>query len=123
MEIKKLREDKFEVVLHMDDLDKFNITLSQFLSSKIEELDFFSIILNNIDKISDISIKSKKVIFETFFVDDSYFLIELYIVGFLSSDGVFMPKIGKSFSVSDRVPLVFRISLFRYNVRLLQLSF
>ena len=123
MEIKKLREDKFEVVLHMDDLDKFNITLSQFLSSKIEELDFFSIILNNIDKISDISIKSKKVIFETFFVDDSYFLIELYIVGCLSSDGVFMPKIGKSFSVSDRVPLVFRISLFRYNVRLLQLSF
>ena len=123
MEIKKLREDKFEVVLHMDDLDKFNITLSQFLSSKIEELDFFSIILNNIDKISDISIKSKKVIFETFFVDDSYFLLELYIVGFLCSDGVFMPKIGKSFSVSDRVPLVFRISLFRYNVRLLQLSF
>ena len=45
MEIKKLREDKFEVVLHMEDLDKFNIGLSQFMSSNIEEFDFFSIIL------------------------------------------------------------------------------
>lgn len=112
MEIKKLREDKFEVVLHLEDLDKFNISLSQFMSSNIEEFDFFSIILNNIDKISDSSIKSKKVIFETFFVDDSYFLIEFYFVGFLSCDGVFMPKIGKSFSVSNRVPIVFRVFLF-----------
>lgn len=112
MEIKKLREDKFEVVLHMEDLEKFNVSLSQFMSDRIQNFKFFSIILNHIDKISSFSIKSKKVIFETFFVDNSYFLIELYIVGFLSSDGVFLPKIGQNFSVSERVSIVFRIFFF-----------
>ncbi len=112
MEIKKLREDKFEVVLHMEDLDKFNISLSQFMAAKIEDFDFFSVILNYIDKISRFSIRNKKVIFETFFVDDSYFLIELYVVGILSANGVFLPKIGKNFSVSDKVPMIFCFSCF-----------
>lgn len=107
MEIKKLREDKFEVVLHMEDLEKFNIDFLQFMSVQIEKLSFFPIILNYIDKISTFPLKNKKVIFETFFIDNSYFLIEFYIVGLLSSDGDFLPKVGKRFSVSHTVPMIF----------------
>lgn len=112
MEIKKLREDKFEVVLHMEDLEKFNIKFVQFMSMKIEELEFFPIILNYIDKISSFSLKNKKIIFETFFIDNSYFLIEFYVIGILSSDGNFIPKIGKNFSVSPKVPLIFSFPSF-----------
>lgn len=112
MEIKKLREDKFEVSLHIDDLEKFNINFSEFMSKKIEDLDLFPLLLNYIDKLSNISLKNKKIIFETFFINNSYFLIEFYIIGILSSDGNFVPKIGDSLSVSDKVPLIFRFSSF-----------
>ena len=112
MEIKQLREDKFEVVLHKEDLEKFNIEFLQFMSMKVEELEFFPIILNYIDKISSFSLKNKKIIFETFFIDNSYFLIEFYVIGILSSDGNFLPKIGKDFSVSSKVPLIFSFSSF-----------
>ncbi len=112
MEIKQLREDKFEVVLHKEDLEKFNIEFLQFMSMKVEELEFFPIILNYIDKISSFSLKNKKIIFETFFIDNSYFLIEFYVIGILSSDGNFLPKIGKDFSVSSKVPLIFSFSYF-----------
>jgi len=112
MEIKQLREDKFEVILHKEDLEKFNIEFLQFMSMKVEELEFFPIILNYIDKISSFSLKNKKIIFETFFIDNSYFLIEFYVIGILSSDGNFLPKIGKDFSVSSKVPLIFSFSSF-----------
>ena len=112
MEIKQLREDKFEVILHKEDLEKFNIEFLQFMSMKVEELEFFPIILNYIDKISSFSLKNKKIIFETFFIDNSYFLIEFYVIGILSSDGNFLPKIGKDFSVSSKVPLIFSFSYF-----------
>ena len=112
MEIKQLREDKFEVILHKEDLEKFNIEFLQFMSMKVEQLEFFPIILNYIDKISSFSLKNKKIIFETFFIDNSYFLIEFYVIGILSSDGNFLPKIGKDFSVSSKVPLIFSFSSF-----------
>lgn len=112
MEIKKLREDKFEVVLHMEDLEKFNIEFLKFMSTKIEELEFFPIILNYIDKISSFPLKNKKIIFETFFIDNSYFLIEFYVIGILSSDGDFLPKVGKNFSVSSNVPMIFSFPSF-----------
>ena len=114
MEIKQLREDKYEVVLHIDDLKKFNIDFTQFMSSKIEQLDLFSVILNYIDKFSSFSLKSKKIIFETFFIDNSYFLIEFYIIGVLSKDGSFMPKVGENISVSNMCPLIFRFSCFDF---------
>ncbi len=114
MEIKKLREDKFEVVLHMEDLDKFNIDFSKFMSMQIEKAPFFSLILNYIDKISSFPLKNKKIIFETFFIDNSYFLIEFYIVGLLSSDGDFISKSGKNFSVSSIAPMIFCFSSFDY---------
>ncbi len=114
MEIKKLREDKFEVVLHMEDLDKFNIDSSKFMSMQIEKAPFFSLILNYIDKISSFPLKNKKIIFETFFIDNSYFLIEFYIVGLLSSDGDFISKSGKNFSVSSIAPMIFCFSSFDY---------
>ena len=114
MEIKKLCEDKFEVVLHMEDLDKFNIDFSKFMSMQIEKAPFFSLILNYIDKISSFSLKNKKIIFETFFIDNSYFLIEFYIVGLLSSDGDFISKSGNNFSVSSIAPMIFCFSSFDY---------
>lgn len=112
MEIKKLREDKFEVVLHIEDLKKFNIDFSEFMASKIENFDFFSIILNNIDKFSSFSLKDKKVIFETFFVDNSYFLIEFYIIGILSKDGKFLSKVGKNIFISNSNSIIFKFSSF-----------
>lgn len=112
MDIKKLREDKFEVVLPIDDLKKFNIDFFEFMASKIENLDFFSIILNYIDKFSTLSLKNKKIVFETFFVDNSYFLIEFYIIGILSKDGKFLSKVGKKFSISNMNSIIFGFSSF-----------
>lgn len=112
MEIKKLREDKYEVFLHINDLEKFNIDFNEFMASKIEKLDLFSIILNHIDKFCSFSLKGKKIIFETFFIDNSYFLIEFYIIGVLSKDGSFMYKVGKDICVSNMSSLIFRFSSF-----------
>ncbi len=114
MEIKQLREDKYEVVLHIDDLEKFNIDFIEFMSSKIEDLELFSIMLNYLDKFCNFTLKNKKIIFETFFIDNSYFLIEFYIIGILSQDGSFISKAGNSISVADTPSLVFRFSCFDF---------
>ncbi len=112
MEIKKLFEDRYEVVLRLDDLEKFNIDFLEFMSSKIENLDIFSIMLNNIDKYCSFSLKGKKIIFETFFIDNSYFLIEFNIIGVLSKDGNFVSKVGKKLSICNTCSLIFRFSSF-----------
>lgn len=112
MDIKKLRDDKFEVILPIDDLKKFNIDFMEFMASNIENLDFFSIILKYIDRFSDFSLKNKKIVFETFFVDNSYFLIEFYVIGILSKDGKFLSKVGKNFSISHMNSLIFSFSSF-----------
>ena len=114
MEIKKLREDKYEVILHINDLEKFKTNFSEFMSSRIEELDLFTIIISYIDKACGFSLKKKKIIFETFFIDNSYFLIEFYIIGVLSKDGNFISKAGKNISVSDMPSLIFRFSSFDF---------
>lgn len=114
MEIKKLREDKFEVILHIADLEKFHLDVVKFMSEKIEKLEFFPIILNYIDNLSCFSLKDKKIIFETFFIDNSYFLIRFHIIGILSSTGNFLPKTGNYMSISNRVSMIFKFSCFDY---------
>lgn len=114
MDIKKLREDKYEVILHIDDLEKFNLDFIEFMASKLEKLNLFSTILNYIDKFCSFSLKHKKIIFETFFINDSYFLIEFYIIGVLSKDGNFIVKEGKKLNVSSTPSLVFRFSSFDF---------
>lgn len=112
MEIKKLNENRFDVVLHIEDLEKFNITLSQFMSMKIENFDFFRIILKYMDKFTDFSLKNRKIFFDTFFIDNSYFLIKFYIVGIVSGIGKFLPKVGKNISISNKVSMIFGFSSF-----------
>lgn len=114
MDIKKLREDKYEVILHIDDLEKFNLDFIEFMASKLEKLNLFSTILNYIDKFCSFSLKHKKIIFETFFINNSYFLIEFYIIGVLSKDGNFIVKEGKKLNVSSTPSLVFRFSSFDF---------
>lgn len=114
MDIKKLREDKYEVILHIDDLEKFNLDFIEFMASKLEKLSLFSTILNYIDKFCSFSLKHKKIIFETFFINNSYFLIEFYIIGVLSKDGNFIVKEGKKLNVSSTPSLVFRFSSFDF---------
>lgn len=112
MEVRKIREDQFDIVLHIDELEKFNINFLEFMSKKIEDQKFFKTIINYIDKICNFSLNNKKFIFETFFIDNSYFLIKIYIVGFLSADGNFISKSGNKFKISQSVPLIFRFSSF-----------
>ena len=112
MEIKKIYENQFEVVLSLDDLKKFNTNLIEVMSKGIKNLIFFPNIVKYIDKLSNYSLQKRKFIFETFFINNSYFLIEFRSIGILSKEGYFVCKIGKEINILEKSPLIFKFSSF-----------
>lgn len=79
MEIEQLHSNKFKIFLHVEDLERYNLTFDSFLSQKIETQPIFLDILNYLDKNLLINLNNKSISVNTFLLNHSDIVITVLI--------------------------------------------
>lgn len=79
MEIRQLDSNKIRICLEESDLKRYNLSLNHFLSLKLETSTLFIDILKLIYKNNLLPLYNKNFSFETYFINNSQIIINIYI--------------------------------------------
>ncbi len=79
MEIRQLDNNKLRICIDKADLKRYHLELNQFLSIKLENSNLFTDILKLIYKNNLLPLESKNFSFETYFINNSQIIINIYI--------------------------------------------
>lgn len=79
MEVRQLDNNRIRVIINSIDLKRYNLELNDFLSLKVESSNLFLDILRLIYKNNLLPLESKNFTFETYFINNSQIIINIYI--------------------------------------------